>query len=173
MAICAAKTSHEGNDMTVSCFATDKSAVILGTGMTNTEGKPMITTIEQCRYAGTYQSDGRNITHAGIKYSILQGGNVNVYTENRTGTYQRNNKTANSTTYSGEVFFATMDYSGGFAYSVMAEKDSDSYTVIENNEKIQAVRLPNGKIAAVFIKPGSFSFEGKRYTSLFAKAVIF
>ena len=121
----------------------------------------MITTIQQCNYAGTHTFDGKNIIHSGIKYSILQGGEAHVYTQQQRGNYKRNNLSENSTMYSGEVFFATLNNNGSYAYSVMGEHTDDNYIVIENNESIQAVVLPNGKIAAVFYEPGSFDYGGK------------
>lgn len=171
--ISAAKTTHESIDMTVSCFATDNSAVLLGSGLKNAEGKQMITTIEQCNYDGIHSFDGKTIIHSGIKYRVLQGGEINVYTEQRTGSYRRNNLSENSTIFSGEVFFATINNTGNYAYSVMAENTDDNYIVIKNTETIQAVVLPNGKIAAVFYTPGSFNFEGKTYSSKTAAAKVF
>lgn len=171
--ISSAKTTHESIDMTVSCFATDNSAVLLGSGLKNAEGKEMITTIQQCNYAGTHTFDGKNIVHSGIKYSILQGGEAHVYTQQQRGNYKRNNLSENSTMYSGEVFFATLNNNGSYAYSVMGENTNDNYIVIENNEAIQAVVLPNGKIAAVFYEPGSFDYGGKTYISETAAALVF
>lgn len=172
-AISAIKTSHDGIDMTITCFAVDNAAVILGAGIKNSKGKAMNTTIDQSYYTGSFMQDGNTVIHNGIKYNILSGGTVHADAVHRTGTWNRNNVTLPSLSAEADLFTLYLENNGSYAYSVMSENTDADFTVIENNESLQTVRLPNGRVAAVFFKNGNFSFNGTTYSGKAGEAKIY
>lgn len=172
-AISAIKTSHDGIDMTITCFAVDNAAVILGAGIKNSKGKAMNTTIDQSYYTGSFTQDGNTVIHNGIKYNILSGGTVHADAVHRTGTWNRNNVTLPSLSAEADLFTLYLENNGSYAYSVMSENTDADFTVIENNESLQTVRLPDGRVAAVFFKNGNFSFNGTTYSGKAGEAKIY
>lgn len=172
-AISAVKTSHDGINMTVTCFAVDNAAVILGAGMKNSKGKPMNTTIDQSYYTGSFIHDGNTVIHNGIKYNILSGGTVHADAVHRTGTWNRNNVTLPAVAAEADLFTLYLENNGSYAYSVMSENTDAEFTVIENNENLQAVQLPDGRVAAIFFKNGNFSFDGTTYSGKSGEAKIY
>lgn len=159
-----AKTSHEGIDMTVSCFATDNAAVLLGAGMKDSQGRKMNTTLDQSFYTGSFERDGNTVIHNGIKYTVLDGGKLNASAAHRTGDWHRNNLPMASEAADGDIFTIYLENNGTYAYSVMSENTDAEFEVIMNAEKIQAVRLPDGRVAASFIEKGEFTYGGKTYS---------
>lgn len=173
IAISSSKTSHEGIDMTVTCVATDKYAVLLGAGMKNDNSTPMNTTLNQCFYNGSYTKDGNTVIHSGVKYTVLQGDNLNVDISHRKGNYKRINSSTNTRFVEGDVITISLSDSESYAYTVMSESTSAEPQLIVNNENLQAVALPDGHIAAVFFSAGSFTWNGQTYSSDVAQAVIY
>ena len=172
-AVVFVKTSHEGIDMTVSCFATDNAAVLLGAGMKDSKDRKMNTAIDQSFYAGSFVRDGSTVIHNGIKYTVLEGGKLSAGSEHRTGNWRRNNPTLADETAEGDIFTISIENTGSYAYSVMSQNTDEQFEVIVNTEKIQAVRMPDGKIAASFFAKGEFSFGGKTYSGKAGEAKIF
>lgn len=167
------KTSHEGIDMTVSCFATDNAVILLGAGMKDAQGRAMNTAIDQSYYTGSFTRDGNTVIHNGIKYTLLEGGKLNAFNEHRTGNWKRNNLTLSDAPVEGDLFKIYIENTGSYAYTVMSENTEADFEVIKNTEEVQAVKLPDGRIAASFFADGSFSFEGKTYSGKKGTAEIF
>lgn len=172
-AVSAASVTHEGVSMTVACFATENAAVLLGAEMKNKAGSPMITTVDQCFYAGSHVQNGNTVLHNGVKYTLLEGGTLTAQSTPRTGSWRRNNLTMPDITAQGDLFTVTFDCTGSYAYSVMAQDTDAEFTVIENTAQCQAVKLPDGSIAAVFYTKGAFTYEGATYSGKAGEAVIF
>ena len=172
-AVSGAKTSHEGIDMTVSCFATDNAAILLGAGMKDSKGRSMNTTLNQCFYAGSFTRDGNTVIHGGIKYTVLDGGKLTAESKQVVGDWHRNNIPNAPEKAEADIFTVSIENTGSYAYTVMSENTDAEFKVIVNNENIQAVRLPDGRIAASFFKKGSFDFGGKTYSGKAGEAKIF
>lgn len=172
-AISAAKTEHEGIGMTVACFATDEMAVLLGAGMKNREGKPMTTAVNQCLYSGDAYSDGNTFVHSGVKYVFLDGGTAEMSVVSRTGSYYRNNLSESRDSVTKDVFTLSLPCGGSYAYCVSGVNTYARAQVIVNNEKVQAVVLPDGRTAAVFWSAGSFTYNGKTYASAVPAAKLY
>ena len=168
-----AKTTHEEVSMTVSCFATDCAAVLLGAGMTNSAGRQMVTTLDQSYYTGSFVQDGNTVIHNGIKYELLDGGTLIAENEHRTGSWRRNNLTLPDVAAAGDIFSVYVENDGAYAYSVMAEHTDAQFEVIVNTPSVQAVKLPDGRIAASFFTVGSFSYQGSTYRGCAGTAEIF
>lgn len=172
-AVCSAQTTHEGIDMTVSCFATDNAAILLGAGMKDAKGRAMITTLDQCFYTGNFTHEGNTVIHNGIKYTVLNGGTLSAGSRHVVGDWHRNNIPNAPQTAEADIFTVTIENTGSYAYTVMSEKTDAEFEVIMNTEKIQAVKLPDGRIAAAFFAKGSFTFDGETYTGKAGEAKIF
>jgi len=172
-AILSYKINHEGISSTVTCFATENAAFILGSGLENAEGKEMVTTINQCFSSGEIKTENDSVIHGGIKYTILDGSKAEAKIETRTGNYKRNNLSLTEDEISGDIFTLTISKTQSYAYSVMSENTDSCAEVIVNNESVQAVLLPDGHIGAAFFEAGSFSYNGKTYSSDKADAVIY
>lgn len=168
------KTSHEGIDMTVSCFATDNAAVLLGAGMKNSQGKSMNTTIDQCFYKGSFTNEDGTVVHNGIKYKIYEGGKLSAGSKIATGNWHRNNlPITDAAPVTADIFTISLENNGSYAYAVMGEKTDAEFEIIKNTEDIQAVRLPDGRIAASFFTAGEFTYGGKTYSGKAGEAKIF
>lgn len=172
-AVLSAKTTHEGIDMTVSCFAIDGAAMLLGAGMKDAKGREMNTTLDQCYAVGAPVINGNVIVHNGIKYTVYQGGEISARTEHRTGNWRRNNLTYPDIAAEADIFTLSMKNTGSYAYSVMSEHTDAAFEVIVNTDKVQAVRLPDGRVAAAFYAPARFDHAGKTYSGKAGDAVIF
>lgn len=168
-----AKTTHEGISMTVSCFATDNAAIILGAGMKDSKGRAMNTTLDQCRYAGSFERDGNTVTHNGIKYTVYSGGALSAAAEHRTGNWKRNNLTYPDIFAEGDMFTVSLENNGSYAYSVMSENTDAEFEIIVNTENVQAVKLPDGRIAAAFFANTSFDYNGNTYSGKTGDAGIY
>ncbi len=55
----------------------------------------------------------------------------------------------------------------------MAENTDARFEVIVNTPAVQAVKLPDGRIAAAFISAGSFSYNGNTYMGVIGTARFF
>lgn len=172
-AVLFAKTKHEGIAMTVSCFATDDAVVMLGAGMEDSKGRAMFTTLDQSFAAGDFSQNGNEVVHNGIKYTLLQGENLTATKELRSGSWRRNNPTLPDIFAQGEVFTLFLPNNGSYAYSVMSANTQATFTVIVNSERIQAVRLPDGRVAAVFYQNGKFTVDGNAYSGKAGTAHIY
>ncbi len=91
----------------------------------------------------------------------------------RSGSWNRNNLALTSEPVEGDLFTIYFENTGSYAYSVMSENTSAEFMVIKNDENVQAVRLPDGRIAAAFFKYGSFSFDGAEYSGKAGNAYFF
>lgn len=171
-AVSFAKTEHEGIKMTVACFATDNGAYLLGTGFSDSRGRKLTTTINQTFLEGEIKQNGSTVTHNGIKYTLLEGGELTAKAEHRTGSWQRNNLTCGPEPVEGDVFTLSFENSGSYAYSVMSESTDENIKIICNTDSIQAIELPDGRVASVFYKNGSFEYNGKTFSGKAGNAYI-
>ena len=172
-ALAGAKTSHEGIDMTVACFATDDAVILLGAGLKDASGRQMYTTLDQCFYTGSYRQDGNTAVHNGIRYELLEGGTLLAEAEHRTGSWRRNNLTLADIPAEGDIFTVYTENTGSYAYTVMAEGTDAAFEVIVNTPTVQAVRLPDGRVAAAFYGAGSFTYGGQTYVGVAGMARIY
>ena len=76
-------------------------------------------------------------------------------------------------TAEGEIFTVRAENTGSYAYTVMAEHTDAQFEVIVNTPSVQAVKLPDGRIAASFFTVGSFSYQGSTYRGCAGTAEIF
>lgn len=172
VAVCFAKTQHEGISGTIACFATDSAAFILGAGFTDSEGRTLNTTINQCLAKGEYETDGNSVIHNNIRYTRLDGNEISVKCENRQGNWMRNNTPIGDKPAEGSVFTAFFENTGSYAYSVMSATTYETVEIIVNTRSVQAVKLPDGRIAAAFSENASFTYNGQSYSGNAGTAII-
>lgn len=172
-AVCFASTEHEGIGMTVACFATDNAAFLLGAGMKDSKGREMNTTIDQCFVADDFTINGNEIVHNRIKYTIIDGGEVSVESEHRNGNWARNNLPVKDLAAEGDVLTISLKNKGSYAYSVMSVNTDACAEIISNTESLQAIKLPDGNVAAVFYQSGSFEYNGVTYSGTAGNAYIY
>lgn len=171
-AVSLAKTTHEGINMTVSCFASGDAVLLMGAGMKDSQGRKMNTTLDQCFYTGSFKKYGNTVIHNGIKYTVLEGGALSAASEHRNGDWHRNNLPYASTPAEGDIFTVSIENNGSYAYTVMGENTDAEFEIIINNESVQAVKLPDGRIAASFFEKTEFSYVGKTYNGNAGEAII-
>lgn len=171
-AVSLAKTKHEGISMTVSCFATDDAVILMGAGMNDSKGRKMNTTLDQSFYAGSFERDGNTVIHNGIKYTVLEGGALTAENEHRTGDWHRNNLPYASSPAEGDIFTISIENTGSYAYTVMSENTDAEFEIIVNSENVQAVRLPDGRVAAAFFEKTEFTYAGRTYKGNAGEAII-
>ncbi|GEM_PF-2493337 len=163
-AVSFVQSQHEKVSYTVACFATDKSAIILGTGLTNSDGKTMFTTVQQEISNGKYTKNGNVYTHNGVKYQIYDGGIVTASTKKQSGSWSRISASGSAATVTKDVFTLKIANEGSYAYSVMSTNTNETYEVVCNTIDCQAVKMPSGKIIAVCYTAGTtFDYGGKTY----------
>lgn len=171
-AVSFAQTEHEGIKMTVACFATDRAAFILGCGFEDSKGRKLNTTIDQSYYTGNITASNNLVIHNGIKYNLISGGNLKSVYERKTGNWRRNNLMYGTETVEEDILTVYFENKGTYSYSVMPENVDEQIRIICNTPSIQAVELPDGRVACVFYKNGSFEFNGRTVTGSESKAYI-
>jgi len=160
-AVSFAQSKHENISFTVACFATENSAILLGTGLSTTEKKAMVTTLQQEIARGDYTRSGDTVIHNGVKYTKLSGGELTAVIKTQTGNWRRNDATGNADAHAEDVFTLTMEDVGSYAYTVMGENTDETYEVLSNTTTVQAVKMPDGTVCAVFYGIGYFKYDGE------------
>lgn len=181
--------TDSGNKFTITCFTTEDGMVIVGSGFdigkSNkeklsglVEDDKQYTTVEQCIADDKQISDPEDVqsyTNGNVVYSALgSGDNLTCEVKEQIGTYQRNNPNGNYTKDEQKHKVLTVTYKpangvtdNSYAYSIQPKSKVDKkiFKLAANTEDVQAIELPNGKIAACFYKnAGKFIYEGKTYT---------
>ena len=143
---------HNGITATVVAFGTPWGVAILGSGIESEKGEALITTVEQCFYAGQHTADEKLVVHNGVKYVSLDCATRFVTTaEHRTGSWRRNNPSVAEEISEGDVFTVTLDRDhDGYAYLIQPESIGGKFDVIENTADVQIIKIPDGRIFAHF-----------------------
>ena len=151
---------HDGAEALVVHFAFEDGYVCLGTGIGDAKGRPLVTTVDQCRLAGDPEITDRAVTHNGIRYTALDGTVLDTAIREQVGSWRRNNAALSDRPVKGDVLTLTVTHPAGLesAYAYMisaAERDEPPVEVLRNDRGLQAIRLPDGSVMAVFHKEGS------------------
>ena len=169
-------TKHEGTTYTVTCFATNDGMVILGCNLVNKDDKDLHTTIEQCivhdGQTPSISDDCQVVTHGNVVYSNLDLEEKfeidNTKLSGVSGKWYRNNHAYDpQDTATAKVLHVKLDRKNknSYAYCIQPKtKITKKFIVICNNPEVQAIKLPNGKIAAAFYKDATFEYDGRTYS---------
>ena len=139
--------------------------VALGSGIRSDSPYPVATTVEQSLLNGDVVSGDGWFHHNGIGYS---GSDLRLWTGTRIGDWAPTNGCYNEPVPDKKAIFQlTIEHGTGFRdagyeYAIYPTVTAEempraiqSYQVLANNESLQAVKLKDRTILAVFHKPGS------------------
>ena len=164
-------------------FFFDREMVCLGAGITGKTGRPVSTTLNQCRLNGKVTaSEGVQlgaegavfsgpawIHHDGIGYLLSEGGRANLETKEKTGSWESINQSRPGTTITEPVFNLWLDHGKKpreerYVYHILPDVDAADMAplsqqrdieVLSNSSELQAVRHKRlGITAAAFYSPG-------------------
>ncbi len=169
-----------GVSSTVSAFALPFGMVLLGCGISDSEGRDLHTTVNQCLSTDTVkvEKDGKEIIYGGILYRNLDEETEFKYkTDHRAYSYRRNTRPNTNNPIEGDVFtlyIPTDKAHGAYAYMVCEEELSESSVeVLRNDLECQAIRIPGGRTVAVFHKNGKHKVGEKEIFAVKNEVKIF
>ena len=146
---------HDGTQALVTHFAFEDGFVCLGAGITDANGRPLVTTVDQCWRAGDTEITDRATVHNGIRYTALDGTVMDTAIREQVGSWRRNNAALSDRPVKGDVLTLTVTHPAGkesaYAYMISAaDTDEPAVEVLRNDRNLQAIRLPDGSVMAVF-----------------------
>ena len=122
-------------------------------------GRPLVTTVDQCWLAGVPAITDVATVHNGVRYTALDGTVLDTAIREQVGSWRRNNAALSDRPVKGDVLTLTIPHPAGqesaYAYMISAaDRKEPSVTVLHNDCGLQAIRLPDGSVMAVFHKGG-------------------
>lgn len=149
---------HNGVDVMVADFAFENGYVRLGADIHLTEApvEALTTTVDQCVLQGPVTVGSHSVVHNGIRYTALSDTRFEVLCHVQHGSWQRNALNfPDSSEVVREVLTVTIPHKitkpGAYAYMITsAEHLAPKVEVLRNDNRVQAIRLPDGEIMAVF-----------------------
>ena len=146
---------HDGTEALVTHFAFEDGYICLGAGVTDEGGRPLVTTVDQCRLTDDPAVTDHATVHNGIRYTALGGTLIDTAVREQVGSWRRNNAALSDHPVKGDVLTLTVTHPAGkesaYAYMISpADIDEPAVTVLRNDRGLQAVRLPDGSVMAVF-----------------------
>ncbi len=158
------KAEHDGIITYAADFAVPGGLVCLGAGIFTEEVRPLFTTVEQSNWQGEVLMDGKSVIHHGIRYTPIGDTSFEVETKKVIGSWQRNSKPESPEPIYGKIFTVTVRHSAEkvsngntseYAYMISsAEHDAPKVEILRNDCQIQAIRMENGTVMAVFYEDG-------------------
>jgi hypothetical protein len=118
--------------------------------------------VDQCWLAGAPEITDRAVTHNGIRYTSSDGTVMDTAIREQVGSWKRNNAALSDRPVKGDVLTLTISHPAGresaYAYVISAaDRDEPSVEVLRNDRGLQAIRLPDGAVMAVFHEDGSLT----------------
>ena len=160
---------HDGIKMPVADFAFEDGFVCLGTEVERKggAGAEFVTTVDQRLARGDTLAEGDSILHGGIRYTALRDTRIKSTVEVKQGSWRRNNAALSEETVSAEVLTLVVEHSekGKCEYAYMissADTPTPRVEVLRNDPTLQAIRLPDGSVMAVFHQSAELVLEDKR-----------
>ena len=157
----------DGVKVVKSVFFADDIIVALGSGIESNSPYDVATTVEQSLLCGKVERGENWFYHNNIGYS---GKNISLFAGKRKGDWKPLwGGYKKSVPDEREIFQLTIDHgknvrNGSYEYAIYPDiKLSDmpnaakSYQLLANNETVQAIRLKNGVIMAIFHKGGNIA----------------
>lgn len=162
---------HDDITATVTDFAFEEGFVCMGAAITDgsSRGGALTTTVDQCHLRGDVTAEGDSVIHNGIRYTPLAGTRLRVEQGTRRGSWHRNSADRPDTPVSAELLTVTILHEGegphGYAYMISAaHTPPPAVEVLRNEGEVQAIRLPDGSVLAVFHAPCTLTAEGFTHT---------
>ena len=170
--VCFAGSEHHGVCATVTAVATEYGMIIMGAGLTEAEGKPLHTTVNQCNAKGkvTVSADGKEVSHDGIIYRNLDEKTAfRASIAHKETDHRRNNYRNVSAHFEGDLFTLDLPVDkshGAYAYIILpTENCARGAVVLVNTKALQAVRIDDGRVVAVFHEDGELALDSGRVVS--------
>lgn len=157
---------HDGISVLASDFAFPHGMVRLGTDIKSTRSEELFTTVDQCNYVGGAIHKNGEIIHNGIRYTALDNTIFKADVKMQHGSWRRNSRVLSDAEKQKQVFTVTVTHTAGdnskYAYMISAESEkAPNIQVIQNDSKVQAILLPDGKVMAVFHKDCDLKIRGR------------
>ena len=160
---------HDGIKMLVADFAFEDGFVCLGveTERQGVERTEFVSTVDQCLVQGDTIVESDSILHNGIRYTALQDTYIKSAIETKQGSWRRNNAALSEETVSAEVLTLSIEHSGKsqceYAYMISsADTPMPKVEVLRNDCAVQAIRLPDGNVMAVFHRSERLLVEDRK-----------
>lgn len=159
------KPEHDGISLAASFFVFDGCMAALGAGIRDekADGKPLTTTLDQCRPVLPEIGNGR-VSNGGFTYENLDPGTeLRAEVVRRTGSWRRNSFEETDEKVTGEVFLAEIPVTPGrdcYAYAVSPRGTDAGVRILSNTAALQAIALPDGTVMAVFHEAGELAVPG-------------
>jgi hypothetical protein len=158
---------HDGIKMQIADFAFEDGFVCLGAEIEirDHQEAELVTTVDQCIFQGEVVSQNNSIIHNGIRYTALQDTHIKYAAETKRGSWRRNNIGLSDESVSEEVLTLSIEHVSkdkcSYAYMISAEETpTPKVEILQNDSTVQAIRLADGSIMAVFHAPATLSVNG-------------
>lgn len=158
---------HDGIKILVADFAFENGFVCLGVEwkINRNDGEELVTTVDQCLASGPVSFEKDSVIHNFIRYTPLQGTHMEAKVETKCGSWRRNNGALSDETVSADVFTLSIPHLAGrrceYAYMISsAHTPMPKVEVLRNDCDVQAIRLPDGSLMAIFHRSCVFSANG-------------
>lgn len=166
------RAEHDGIKMLVADFAFEDGFVCLGVETERQDGfdgAKFVSTVDQCLVQGDLLVESNSILHNGIRYTALRDTRIKSAVETKRGSWQRNNAAQSDETVSAEVLTLSIEHSEKsqceYAYMISsAESPTPKVEVLRNDCSVQAIRLPDGSVMAVFHRSETLAVADKSLT---------
>ena len=144
-------------------FAFEHGFVCLGTEI---QGENVNTTVDQCLLQGDVITENNCIIHNGIRYSPLDNTQIDTVIQTQQGSWHRNSIALSDEPIRMDVLTLSINHSENdrcrYAYMISsADKEAPNVEVIRNDGDVQAIRLPDGDIMAVFHHTSILTADGQ------------
>lgn len=135
-------------------FCFQDGAVVLGTDLSGPGYGEIVITVQQCRASGEISREGGKVSHGGLFYEVLYGGEIQAGITMRRGMWDDFSTLYTDVPAEGEVFeMGFVNDTSSFAYTVSPDRGF-GYSILSNTSGCQAV-ASDGIMMAVFYSPGS------------------
>lgn len=158
---------HDGIKMQIADFAFEDGFVCLGTQLEIRahEDTKLVTTVDQCVLQGDVVSENGSIIHNAIRYTALQDTHIEPAIESKRGSWRRNNIALSEEIISTDVLTLSIDHPTDrecrYAYMIScADTPAPKVEILRNDTAVQAIRVADGSVMAVFHKPATLSVDG-------------
>ncbi|MBQ2916213.1 MAG: hypothetical protein IJE51_05415 [Clostridia bacterium] len=165
------KAEHDGIVTIAADFAIPGGMVCLGAGISTEIERNLFTTVEQSHLQGEVIFDGKNVIHHGIRYTSLDEKELNVETREVVGSWKRNSLPESPAPVSGKLFLVSVEHpaesvcfgkKSSYAYMISsASSEIPAVEIIRNDESVQAIRLGDGTVMAVFYEKAILNIDNK------------
>lgn len=166
LAVIWEKMNHETVSALVADFAFPGGFVSLNAAIRDSENQPLHTTLDQCFSEHDPVFENGAVVHHGIRYRALDESILVPDVRTVTGSWKRNNLALSDAPVTATLFTLTVEHpagQGACAYLLSpADQEEPGVTLLCNDEHVQAIRLADGRVMAVFHERASLALSDGR-----------